>query len=108
MPLKNEEFGPVSLVLIACYVLVFVVLLGPLSLTKIGFYSNNAHSLFANRVVLYTLFHLSVTKLKINTTIPFPFIADTKNSVGLVGCIEEVAHNAIAIYWNPMESPAKV
>nr|CAH7726301.1 unnamed protein product [Callosobruchus chinensis] len=34
--------------------------------------------------------------------------ADTKNSVGLVGCIEEVAHNAIAIYWNPMDSPAKI
>ncbi|XP_063928371.1 protein grainyhead isoform X2 [Zophobas morio] len=34
--------------------------------------------------------------------------ADTKNSVGLVGCIEEVAHNAIAIYWNPLESPAKI
>ncbi|XP_072401776.1 uncharacterized protein grh isoform X1 [Diabrotica undecimpunctata] len=34
--------------------------------------------------------------------------ADTKNSVGLVGCIEEIAHNAIAIYWNPLESPAKI
>ncbi|XP_055380149.1 protein grainyhead isoform X2 [Condylostylus longicornis] len=34
--------------------------------------------------------------------------ADTKNSVGLVGCIEEVAHNAIAIYWNPLESSAKI
>ncbi|TGZ40336.1 Protein grainyhead [Temnothorax longispinosus] len=34
--------------------------------------------------------------------------ADTKNSVGLVGCIEEVAHNAIAVYWNPLESSAKV
>ncbi|XP_068083486.1 protein grainyhead [Anabrus simplex] len=34
--------------------------------------------------------------------------ADTKNSVGLVGCIEEVAHNAIAVYWNPMESSAKI
>lgn len=34
--------------------------------------------------------------------------ADTKNSVGLVGCIEEVAHNAIAVYWNPVESSAKV
>ncbi|XP_030748453.1 protein grainyhead-like isoform X2 [Sitophilus oryzae] len=34
--------------------------------------------------------------------------ADTKNSVGLVGCIEEVSHNAIAIYWNPLESPAKI
>lgn len=34
--------------------------------------------------------------------------ADTKNSVGLVGCIEEVAHNAIAIFWNPLESPAKI
>lgn len=36
------------------------------------------------------------------------FCLDTKNSVGLVGCIEEVAHNAIAVYWNPMESAAKV
>lgn len=36
-----------------------------------------------------------------------PFL-DTKNSVGLVGCIEEVAHNAIAVYWNPLESPAKI
>ncbi|XP_043582904.1 protein grainyhead isoform X3 [Bombus pyrosoma] len=34
--------------------------------------------------------------------------ADTKNSVGLVGCIEEVAHNAIAVYWNPLESSAKI
>ncbi|CAG0883984.1 unnamed protein product [Darwinula stevensoni] len=33
---------------------------------------------------------------------------DTKNSLGLVGCIEEVAHNAIAVYWNPLESPAKI
>jgi hypothetical protein len=36
------------------------------------------------------------------------YFADTKNSVGLVGCIEEVAHNAIAVYWNPLESTAKV
>lgn len=34
--------------------------------------------------------------------------ADTKNSVGLAGCIEEIAHNAIAVYWNPLESSAKV
>ncbi|XP_011872603.1 PREDICTED: protein grainyhead [Vollenhovia emeryi] len=34
--------------------------------------------------------------------------ADTKNSVGLVGCIEEIAHNAIAVYWNPIESSAKI
>ncbi|XP_054010434.1 protein grainyhead isoform X1 [Hylaeus anthracinus] len=34
--------------------------------------------------------------------------ADTKNSVGLVGCIEEIAHNAIAVYWNPLESSAKI
>lgn len=33
---------------------------------------------------------------------------DTKNSAGIVGCIEEVAHNAIAVYWNPLESSAKV
>lgn len=36
------------------------------------------------------------------------FISDTKNSVGLAGCIEEVSHNAIAVYWNPLESSAKV
>jgi transcription factor CP2-like protein len=34
--------------------------------------------------------------------------ADTKNSVGLAGSIDEVAHNAIAIYWNPLESSAKI
>uniref|UniRef100_A0A182PZI9 Grh/CP2 DB domain-containing protein n=1 Tax=Anopheles farauti TaxID=69004 RepID=A0A182PZI9_9DIPT len=33
--------------------------------------------------------------------------ADTKNSVGLAGCIEEISHNAIAVYWNPLESSAK-
>lgn len=36
------------------------------------------------------------------------FVSDTKNSIGLAGCIEEVAHNAIAVYWNPLESAAKV
>lgn len=36
------------------------------------------------------------------------FASDTKNSIGLAGCIEEVAHNAIAVYWNPLESAAKV
>ena len=34
--------------------------------------------------------------------------ADTKNSMGLVGCIEEVGHNALAVYWNPLESTAKI
>ena len=34
--------------------------------------------------------------------------SDTKNSVGLVGLIEEISHNAIAVYWNPLESSAKV
>ena len=33
---------------------------------------------------------------------------DTKNSMGLVGHIEELSHNALAVYWNPLESPAKV
>ncbi|XP_071516313.1 protein grainyhead isoform X3 [Panulirus ornatus] len=33
---------------------------------------------------------------------------DTKNSVGLVGCIEEIAHNAIVVYWNPLEAGAKI
>ena len=27
---------------------------------------------------------------------------------GLVNCIEEVSHNALAVYWNPLESQAKV
>lgn len=43
-----------------------------------------------------------------STLDPSSLIADTKNSMGLVGCIEEVAHNAIAVYWNPLESPAKI
>ena len=34
--------------------------------------------------------------------------ADTKNSIGIVSNIEEVSHNALAVYWNPLESPAKV
>lgn len=34
--------------------------------------------------------------------------ADTKNSSGIVGPIEEVAHNAIAFYWNPLEGQGKV
>jgi len=34
--------------------------------------------------------------------------ADTKNSAGLVGCIEEISLNAICVYWNPLESSAKI
>ena len=34
--------------------------------------------------------------------------ADTKNSIGIVSNIEEISHNALAVYWNPLESPAKV
>ncbi|XP_076368056.1 uncharacterized protein LOC143255763 isoform X2 [Tachypleus tridentatus] len=34
--------------------------------------------------------------------------ADTKNSSGIIGQIEEITHNAIAFYWNPLESSAKV
>ncbi|XP_076315819.1 protein grainyhead-like, partial [Tachypleus tridentatus] len=34
--------------------------------------------------------------------------ADTKNSSGIIGQVEEITHNAIAIYWNPLGSPAKV
>ncbi|XP_076057163.1 grainy head [Oratosquilla oratoria] len=33
---------------------------------------------------------------------------DTKNSVGVVPGIEEVAHNAIAVYWMPLEQSAKI
>ena len=34
--------------------------------------------------------------------------ADTKNSIGIVSNIEEIGHNALAVYWNPLESAAKV
>ncbi|XP_067142512.1 grainyhead-like protein 1 homolog isoform X1 [Centruroides vittatus] len=34
--------------------------------------------------------------------------ADTKNSSGIVGQIEEITHNAIAFFWNPLEGPAKI
>ena len=34
--------------------------------------------------------------------------SDTKNSIGLYGGIDELAHNAIAVYWNPLESSGKV
>ncbi|XP_076333492.1 protein grainyhead-like isoform X2 [Tachypleus tridentatus] len=34
--------------------------------------------------------------------------ADTKNSSGILGQVEDVTHNAIAVYWNPLESPAKI
>ncbi|GIY26041.1 protein grainyhead [Caerostris extrusa] len=34
--------------------------------------------------------------------------ADTKNSTGIIGQIDEITHNAIAFYWNPLESSAKV
>ncbi|XP_043239158.1 protein grainyhead-like isoform X16 [Amphibalanus amphitrite] len=33
---------------------------------------------------------------------------DTKNSIGLYGGIDELAHNAIAVYWNPLESSGKI
>lgn len=46
--------------------------------------------------------------LIINMCVCVAYFPDTKNSVGLVGCIEEVSHNAIAVYWNPLESSAKV
>ena len=34
--------------------------------------------------------------------------ADMKNSGGILGPVEEISHNAIAFYWNPSESIAKV
>ncbi|XP_042897855.1 protein grainyhead isoform X4 [Parasteatoda tepidariorum] len=33
---------------------------------------------------------------------------NTKNSCGIIGQIEEVTHNAIAFYWNPLDGPAKI
>ena len=39
---------------------------------------------------------------------PMPLFTDTKNSIGLYGGIDELAHNAIAVYWNPLESSGKV
>lgn len=58
---------------------------------------------YINRVYTY---HYKTNLITIIMVILF--FTDTKNSAGLVGCIEEVSHNAIAIYWNPLESPAKV
>ncbi|KFD68620.1 hypothetical protein M514_00352 [Trichuris suis] len=34
--------------------------------------------------------------------------ADSKNSSGIIGGIEEIAHNAIQFYWNPVEQPVKI
>ncbi|XP_022694090.1 protein grainyhead-like isoform X3 [Varroa jacobsoni] len=34
--------------------------------------------------------------------------ADSKNSSGIIGGVEEITHNAIAFYWNPLEGPAKM
>ncbi|KRX95650.1 Protein grainyhead [Trichinella pseudospiralis] len=34
--------------------------------------------------------------------------ADNKNSTGIVGGIDEIAHNAIQFYWNPSEQPVKI
>jgi transcription factor CP2-like protein len=31
---------------------------------------------------------------------------DTKNSSGIIGQIEEVAHNAVQFCWNPSEQPS--
>lgn len=52
----------------------------------------------------------SITQSTCTNILLFEFVPspDTKNSSGLIGCIEEVAHNAICIYWNPLESSAKV
>lgn len=55
----------------------------------------NLAKYYSDQPIYYLFFFLSL-------------LLDTKNSSGLVGCIEEVAHNAICIYWNPLESPAKV
>lgn len=33
---------------------------------------------------------------------------DVKNSGGIVGQVDEIAHNACQFYWNPMEQPVKV
>ncbi|GBP36545.1 Protein grainyhead [Eumeta japonica] len=48
------------------------------------------------------------TRRAIRRPPPPPTPSHTKNSIGLAGCIEEIAHNAIAIYWNPLESAAKI
>ncbi|KHJ76058.1 CP2 transcription factor [Oesophagostomum dentatum] len=33
---------------------------------------------------------------------------DSKNSSGMIGQIEEIAHNAVQFYWNPSENGVKV
>lgn len=35
-------------------------------------------------------------------------VSDTKNSSGIVGNVEEIAHTAVQFYWNPTEAPVKV
>lgn len=52
--------------------------------------------------------HIDAECVGITFNLRIGYLSDTKNSVGLVGCIEEVSHNAIAVYWNPLESSAKV
>lgn len=75
------------------------------------------HLSFSNSYFSYNLRFLAFFPLEIiafeynliiNLLINLLITVDTKNSVGLVGCIEEVSHNAIAVYWNPVESSAKV
>ncbi|KZS21841.1 Grainyhead 1-like protein [Daphnia magna] len=58
----------------------------------------------------YSLKPCSITQSTCTNILLFEFVPspDTKNSSGLIGCIEEVAHNAICIYWNPLESSAKI
>lgn len=57
-----------------------------------------------NTIIIFVF----ATFLFVHYLILLLLFTDTKNSVGLVGCIEEVSHNAIAVYWNPLESSAKV
>ena len=47
--------------------------------------------------VLYTVSIGSTIFIKNN------FQVDSKNSSGMIGQIEEIAHNAVQFYWNPSE-----
>ena len=54
------------------------------------------------------VFHFSRLNLSLFQVKQRIIDVDTKNSLGLIGHIEELSHNALAVYWNPLESPAKV
>ena len=69
-----------------------------------------ADNLFARGDNVHHLIRLVVCHWPMQSVDTCPtFIVDTKNCTGiLMNCIDEIAHNAVAIRWNPREPMAKV